>query len=290
MLAPTAGTVRFEGRDVRPLTRRARPPDLLRLQLVFQNPFSSLNPRRRVGDQIGEPLTTLGLAPRSQRAARVAELLRQVGLSADAARGYPHEFSGGQRQRIAIARALAAEPSVIVLDEPLASLDASAQAQLANLLVELARELELGLLLISHDLAIVRHVADLVARLPDGLDTEVAHRGATLSGGERQRIAIARALLRRPTLLLLDEAASQLDAVNEMALRDTVTRAAERCAVLAIAHRLSTVTGMDRIVYLDGGRIVEEGSHAALVARQRRTSSSRRVVTGPPCRSRAACA
>jgi oligopeptide/dipeptide ABC transporter ATP-binding protein len=163
MVAPTSGTVRFEGRDVRPLTRGARPRELSRLQMVFQNPFSSLNPRRRIGEQIADPLTTLGLAPRGQRGARVAQLLAQVGLPAGAARGFPHEFSGGQRQRIAIARALAAAPSVIVLDEPLASLDASAQAQLANLLVELARELDLGLLLISHDLAIIRHVADAVA-------------------------------------------------------------------------------------------------------------------------------
>jgi peptide/nickel transport system ATP-binding protein len=174
MVAPVAGSVRFEGRDVRPLTRRARPRELARLQMVFQNPFSSLNPRRRVGEQIAEALVVLGRAPRTQRRARVAELLEHVGLAAGSARGYPHEFSGGQRQRIAIARALAASPSVIVLDEPLASLDASAQAQIANLLATLARELELGLLLISHDLAIVRHVADSVAVMYLGRIVETA--------------------------------------------------------------------------------------------------------------------
>ena len=163
MVAPVAGTIRFEGRDVRPLGRGARARDQVRLQMVFQNPFSSLNPRRKVGEQIGEALLVLGVGRRAQRTARVAELLDQVGLPSRAAGGYPHEFSGGQRQRIAIARALAADPAVIVLDEPLASLDASAQAQIANLLSSLARELELGLLLISHDLAIVRHVADAVA-------------------------------------------------------------------------------------------------------------------------------
>jgi len=174
MVAPLAGSVRFEGREVRPLTRRARPRELARLQMVFQNPFSSLNPRRRVGEQIGEALAVLGRAPRTQKRARVAELLEHVGLPAGSARGYPHEFSGGQRQRIAIARALAASPSVVVLDEPLASLDASAQDQIANLLAALARELELGLLLISHDLAIVRHVADSVAVMYLGRIVETA--------------------------------------------------------------------------------------------------------------------
>ena len=160
LVATTGGSVVFEGAPVSTLTRRARPRSLVRLQLVFQNPYSSLNPRRTIGSQIGDGVDA---SSRAARTARVKELCELVGLPAAAATRFPHEFSGGQRQRVAIARALAAKPSVIVLDEPLASLDASAQAQLANLLRALSRELGLGLLLISHDLAIVRHVADTVS-------------------------------------------------------------------------------------------------------------------------------
>jgi peptide/nickel transport system ATP-binding protein len=161
--------MRFEGRPISPLTRRARPLAETRLQMVFQNPFSSLNPRRRIGAQLAEalalagPQSKAGGGPGVPAAQRAAALLELVGMSPTAAERYPHQFSGGQRQRIAIARALAADPSVIVLDEPLSSLDASAQAQIANLLVQLSRELDLALLLISHDLAIVQHIADQVA-------------------------------------------------------------------------------------------------------------------------------
>ena len=172
LVAPTAGTVRFEGREVTPLSRRARSRAEAKLQMVFQDPFASLNPRRSVGSQIADGLVILGLCEPSQRRGRVGELLEQVGLSPSVMNRYPHQFSGGQRQRLAIARALAAEPSVIVLDEPLSSLDASAQAQVANLLVDLCRELGLGMLLISHDLAIVRHVADNVSVMYLGVIVE----------------------------------------------------------------------------------------------------------------------
>jgi oligopeptide/dipeptide ABC transporter ATP-binding protein len=177
LVAPTAGSVWFEGRRLRPLSRRARSRTDARLQMVFQNPFSSLNPRRRVGDQIADAMAILGLVPPNRRRERVGELLEQVGLPSTAAQRFPHQYSGGQRQRIAIARALAAEPAVIVLDEPLSSLDASAQAQVANLLTRLARELHVGLLLISHDLAIVRHIADIVAVMYLGLVVESAPTG-----------------------------------------------------------------------------------------------------------------
>jgi peptide/nickel transport system ATP-binding protein len=170
LVAPSAGQVLFEDQPLTPLGRAARPAREARLQMVFQNPYASLNPRRRVGTQIRAAMTLGGR--KDARDERVAELLEQVGLSPGASRRYPHEFSGGQRQRIAIARALAADPSCIVLDEPLSSLDASAQAQVANLLVRLARELDIGLLLISHDLAIVRHVCDAISVMYLGLIVE----------------------------------------------------------------------------------------------------------------------
>ncbi len=172
LLAPTAGQVLLEGEPIAALTRGARPTREVKLQLVFQDPYSSLNPRRRVGNQIADALRINDLVPSERREQRVIELLEQVGLPASAMRSFPHQFSGGQRQRLAIARALAAEPSVLVLDEPLSALDASAQAQVANLLMKLCRELGIAMLLISHDLAIVRQIADRISVMYLGVIVE----------------------------------------------------------------------------------------------------------------------
>jgi len=139
---------------------------------VFQNPYSSLNPRRRIGDQLADGLPA-GLS-RVERRERVGALLDRVGMAAEAAEAYPHQFSGGQRQRLAIARALAGEPSMIVADEPVTALDASSQAQIVNLLVRLVRELGMGMLFISHDLALVRQIADRTAVMYLGKVVEVA--------------------------------------------------------------------------------------------------------------------
>jgi len=170
LVATRGGEIRFGGIQVTPLTRRARSPQLLPLQIVFQDPFLSLNPRRRVGSQITDGFSTDD--GRGSRRERVAELLELVGLTADAADRYPHQFSGGQRQRLAIARALAADPSILVLDEPLSALDASAQAQIANLLIDLSQRLTIGMLLISHDLAIVREMATTISVMYLGVIVE----------------------------------------------------------------------------------------------------------------------
>ncbi len=167
-----AGTVTFAGSAVTSLGRRKRSGQLRKLQMVFQDPYSSLNPRRLVGDLIGDGVV-LGGGSRAAAAARVTELLDRVGLPADAASKYPHEFSGGQRQRIAIARTLAADPECLIADEPISALDASAQAQVSNLLGELVRDTGLALVFISHDLSVVRQVADRVAVMYLGRIVEV---------------------------------------------------------------------------------------------------------------------
>ncbi|WP_369139095.1 oligopeptide/dipeptide ABC transporter ATP-binding protein [Modestobacter versicolor] len=170
LVSPSAGTVTFAGEPVQALRRRARPRAQRRLQMVFQDPYSSLNPRRRVGAQISDAIRLSGGRTGSDR---VGALLERVGLDPAMATRYPHEFSGGQRQRIAVARALAADPSVIVADEPISALDASAQAQVANLLVGLAKEEGVAVVFISHDLAIVRQVADRTAVMYLGTIAEV---------------------------------------------------------------------------------------------------------------------
>jgi oligopeptide/dipeptide ABC transporter ATP-binding protein len=174
LLEPSAGVVRFEGTDITHLDKQALRPLRRRMQMIFQDPYSSLNPRLKVRDIIGEALVVHAIGTRRDRPQRVAELLHRVGLPADAMDRYPHEFSGGQRQRIGIARALAVEPVFVVADEPVSALDVSVQAQVLNLLLDLQGSLDLAMLFIAHDLAVVQYMSDRVVVMYLGRVMEVA--------------------------------------------------------------------------------------------------------------------
>jgi oligopeptide/dipeptide ABC transporter ATP-binding protein len=173
LLEPTEGSVIFEGRDISKLGRRKLRPLRREMQMVFQDPYASLNPRKRVGSIIGTPLKIHGVE-KSKRRERVQELLETVGLSPEHYNRFPHEFSGGQRQRIGVARALALRPKLIVADEPVSALDVSIQSQMLNLLDDLQKELSLTYIFIAHDLGVVRHVSNRIAVMYLGKLVELA--------------------------------------------------------------------------------------------------------------------
>ena len=174
LIEPTAGQVRFEGRDIVAFGEKELRAFRREAQIVFQDPYASLNPRMRVEDILAEPLALHDIVPAARRRLRVDELLYLVGLDARHGARYPHEFSGGQRQRIAIARALAVEPKLIVCDEPVSALDVSIRSQILNLLDDLQRRLGLAYVFISHDLSVVKHIADRVAVMYLGRIVETA--------------------------------------------------------------------------------------------------------------------
>lgn len=168
LLDPTDGRLRYAGTEIGALSARELLPHRRELQMIFQDPVASLNPRRSVGESVADPLRAAGERDDTRIRQRVRELLERVGLDAARYDSYPHEFSGGQRQRVGIARALAAEPRIIVCDEPVSALDVTTQAQVVALLAELQRELGIGLVFIAHDLAVVRQVSDRVAVMRHG--------------------------------------------------------------------------------------------------------------------------
>jgi peptide/nickel transport system ATP-binding protein len=176
LLEPTGGTITFEGRDITHLDRAAMRPVRRDMMMVFQDPYASLNPRKRVGSIVGEPLEVHGVGSDSERQRRVQELLEIVGLNPEHFNRFPHEFSGGQRQRIGIARALAINPKLIICDEPVSALDVSVQAQILNLLKDLQQDFGLTYIFIAHDLNVVRHISDRVMVMYLGQAVEVGSR------------------------------------------------------------------------------------------------------------------
>jgi oligopeptide/dipeptide ABC transporter ATP-binding protein len=236
LLRPDSGRVEFEGRDLANLSRRALRGLRRQMQIVFQDPYASLNPRMSVGEAIGEGLLIHGLAD-GRRRERVAELLEIVGLRREHAERYPHEFSGGQRQRIGIARALAVEPRLLIGDEPISSLDVSIQAQILNLLLDLQQRFGLAYLFISHDLRVVRHLADRIAVMYLGRIVELASSDALHA---RPQHPYTEALLsavpapdptrRRQRIELRGDVPSPLDPPPGCPFHPRCPKAAERCA------------------------------------------------------------
>jgi len=174
LIEPSSGAIRLDGTDITRLGKTALRPHRRSMQIVFQDPFASLNPRMTAGDIVGEPLEVHGLATGQRKRDRVGELFEQVGLRPDQMKNYPHQFSGGQRQRICIARALSLGPKLIVCDEPVSALDVSIQAQVINLLIDLQRRHGFSYLFIAHDLAVVAHISHRVAVMYLGRIVEIA--------------------------------------------------------------------------------------------------------------------
>jgi peptide/nickel transport system ATP-binding protein/oligopeptide transport system ATP-binding protein len=272
LIEPDVGRIRFDGRDLLALNANDLRAFRRHAQLIFQDPYASLNPRMTVGQILSEPLALHGLVPPSARRARVEELLRIVGLEPRFARRYPHEFSGGQRQRIAIARALAVEPKLIICDEPVSALDVSIRSQILNLLRDLQDRLKLSYIFVSHDLAVVKHIADRVAVMNLGTIVETAETEALFAS---PRHPYSRALLsaipvpkpqaKKSRLLLQGELPSALNPPKGCRFHTRCPFAIDRCRSdvpqlltdasghATACHRVAELPSADAILPSDGG-------------------------------------
>ena len=236
LVEPSSGRICLKGHDITHLGRTELRQHRRAMQIVFQDPFASLNPRMSAGDIVGEPLSVHGLASGRERAERVAELFAQVGLRVDQMRNFPHQFSGGQRQRICIARALALKPDLIVCDEPVSALDVSIQAQVINLLVDLQRAHGFSYLFIAHDLAVVAHISHRVAVMYLGRIVEIADKSELFNNPRHPytqallaSVPVADPRVRRLTPMVDGDVPSPVNPPSGCAFHTRCRYAMERC-------------------------------------------------------------
>jgi oligopeptide/dipeptide ABC transporter ATP-binding protein len=237
LIDPTAGEVRLSGARIDGLSKGDIRPFRRQMQVVFQDPYSSLNPRLTVRDIISEPLRNFGVAVGAELARQVAELAQKVGLRTEALDRYPHEFSGGQRQRIGIARALALRPSLIICDEPVSALDVSVQAQVINLLVDLQRDYGLSYLFIAHDIAVIEHISHRVAVMYLGKIVELADRAALFTRPQHpyteallSAVPVPDPEIERKRIILKGDVPSPIDPPSGCRFRTRCPLAFDRCA------------------------------------------------------------
>jgi oligopeptide transport system ATP-binding protein len=238
LVEPTGGSIRLNGLDITHLGKAELRPHRRSMQIVFQDPFASLNPRMTAGDTVGEPLIVHGLATGNAKRERVAELFEQVGLRPDQMQNYPHQFSGGQRQRICIARALSLGPSLIVCDEPVSALDVSIQAQVINLLIDLQRKHDFSYLFIAHDLAVVAHISHRVAVMYLGRIVEIAEKHELFANPRHPytqallaSVPVANPRTKRLTPLIDGDVPSPINPPSGCAFHTRCRYAMERCRV-----------------------------------------------------------
>ena len=272
LIEPDAGRIRFQGRDLLALDANELRAFRRQAQIIFQDPYASLNPRMTVGQILSEPLALHNLVPQAGRRARVEEILTLVGLEPRFARRYPHEFSGGQRQRIAIARALAVEPKLIICDEPVSALDVSIRSQILNLLRDLQQRLGLSYIFVSHDLAVVKHIADRVAVMNLGSIVETAETQALFAAPRHpysrallSAIPVPRPRAKRSRMLLQGEMPSALNPPNGCRFHTRCPFAIDRCRIEApqliadasghatACHRVAELPPAEAILPSDGG-------------------------------------